>query len=95
MTTGNRPAKTIRVGAVKATVWPRDRMSNGQSYTAYNVVLDRTYKDATGQFQRTGSLDLNSIPKAILALKKAYEFLTLTGGQTEDTSVPMGRYRMP
>ena len=41
------------------------------------------YKDMHGNFKSTSSLDTNDIPKAILALKKAYEFLTIKGHKIE------------
>jgi len=34
------------------------------------------YKDKTGQWQGTNRLSLNDLPKAILALQKAFEYLT-------------------
>jgi len=39
------------------------------------VVMEVRYKDKTGQWQGTNSLSLNDLPKAILALQKAFEYL--------------------
>ena len=41
-----------------------------------NVVLQRTYRDNNGDFQHTTSFRVNDIPKAVLALSKAYDYLT-------------------
>lgn len=87
MMTNNRPVKDFRVGSIRATIWPRRGVRvDGTGYQSHNVVLERTYTDGRGQFQTTGSLDLNSIPKAILALKKAYEYLTITQGHEKEES---------
>jgi hypothetical protein len=40
------------------------------------VVIEVRYKDKTGRWKGTNSLSLNDIPKAILALQKAFEYLT-------------------
>jgi len=47
----------------------------GQSIPLPKVVIEVRYKDKTGQWQGTNSLSLNDLPKAILALQKAYEYL--------------------
>ena len=41
----------------------------------YKVPLEVRYRDKAGQWKGTNSLALNEIPKAILALQKAYEYL--------------------
>ena len=44
-----------------------------------NVTLQKGYKDKEGVWKNTGKLRVNELPKAILALQKAYDTL-LTGG---------------
>jgi hypothetical protein len=39
------------------------------------TVFQKRYKGQDGQWQSTSSLDVNDIPKAILALTKAYDYL--------------------
>ena len=74
----NQPEKKFRAGAVSATVWNNPGTgSNGQSIAYKTVNLDRTYKDKDGEWQRANSLRLNDIPKAIVALETAYEFLVV------------------
>ena len=70
-----KPEKEYKVGAVRAAIWCNPRTtSDGRQFNSHKVILERTYKDASGNFKSTSSLDVNDIPKAILALKKAYEF---------------------
>ena len=40
-----------------------------------NVSLQRSYKDKDGDFQNASSFRANNIPKAVLALNKAYDYL--------------------
>ena len=42
-----------------------------------SISLQRVYKDKDGKFQHTTSFKVNDIPKAVLALRKAYEYLTV------------------
>jgi hypothetical protein len=71
-----KPEHKIRVGAVSATVWKRTHATrDGRTFTKRQVCLDRTYKDGGGEWRSTNSYDLNDIPKAVLALEKAYDYL--------------------
>ncbi len=72
----NKPIANIKVGSVRAAIWKNQRQNeNGNSFDSVKVVLDRTYKDRTGNYSSTHSLDANDIPKAIFALMKTYEYL--------------------
>ncbi len=72
---GNFPEKKFRAGAVSATVW-RNKSQKGEG--EYNTVsLERSYKDKEGQWQATNSLRTNDLPKAVMALQKAYEHMFL------------------
>lgn len=48
---GKKPIKEIRLGAIKATIWPNDT-SNG---TRYSVSLCKLYKDSEDNWQETKS----------------------------------------
>jgi hypothetical protein len=70
-----KPENEFRVGAVRAAVWTNPRhLANGKSFESHRIILERTYKDAQGEFKTTPALELNDVPKAILALKKIYEY---------------------
>lgn len=47
------------------------------------VVLQRTFRDKEGQFQNSNSFAAHDIPKAMLVLRKAYEYLLLDSGGKE------------
>ena len=85
--THSRPEKDFRAGAVRVAVWTNSRLSSeGIPFNSHKVVMERTYKDGDGSFKTTGSLGLNDIPKAILALQKAYDFLICKQPRDEDTA---------
>ena len=48
------------------------------------AVFQKRYKDSDGTWKNTGSLDVNDIPKAVLALQEAYEYLTAPRGGEQD-----------
>ena len=74
-----KPTKEFKVGAVRAAIWENPRYTrDGRSFTSHKVLVDRVYKDVQGSFKTTQSLDVSDIPKAILALKKAYEFCVVS-----------------
>jgi hypothetical protein len=72
----SKPEISFKVGAVRASVFRNVVVNNGRAIPLPKVVLEVRYKDKTGQWNGTNSLSLNDIPKAILALQKAFEYLT-------------------
>ena len=76
---GNTPEKKFRAGAVSATVWVNQGQNQAGEPTEYKTIsLDRNYTDKDGKWQSTNSFRINDLPKAKLALEKAYEFLVLS-----------------
>jgi len=81
----NRPQKHYRFGSVRISLWRDERKGpTGQSFDSWSVTIDRSYKDAKGAWQNTGSLRENDIPKAISALTKAYAYIMEKGSEDED-----------
>ncbi len=68
------PVKKFSVGGVQVAIWENEG-KEGSSY--YTVSFDRRYKDKNDEWKSTTSLKANDLPKAILALQKAYEYLAL------------------
>ena len=79
-----KPETVFKVGAVRASVFRNIIQKNGQSIPLPKVVIEVRYKDKTGQWNGTNSLSVNDLPKAILALQKAFEYLLehKTSGQS-------------
>jgi len=87
-----KPEKEFKVGAVRVAVWSNSRQTkDGKLFNSPKVILERIYMDEGGSFKSTGSLDANDIPKAILALKQAYEYLMVTG-KKQSQSPGEGQY---
>ena len=71
----SKPETVFKVGAVRASVFRNTIEKNGQFIPLPKVAIEVRYKDKTGQWNGTNSLSLNDLPKAILALQKAFEYL--------------------
>ncbi len=71
----SKPEKVFKVGAVRASIFRNAIVQNGLTVPLPKVIIEVRYKDKTGQWNGTNSLSLNDLPKAILALQKAYEYL--------------------
>jgi len=70
------PLKKFIAGAVSAAVWEnKANLKDGRQIESLSVTIDRRYKDNDGSWQSSGSLKLNDLPKAILVLSKAYEYM--------------------
>lgn len=86
----NLPEKKFRAGPVSATIWNNVGQSRTGELTAYKTVsLERVYKDKNGAWQNTNSLRVADLPRAVVALSKAYEHLILreTGEQGTDADL--------
>jgi len=70
-----KPETVFKVGAVRASVFRNVIQKNGRAIPLPKVVIEVRYRDKTGQWNGTNSLSLNDLPKAILALQKAFEYL--------------------
>ena len=68
----NLPDKKFKAGPVTATVW-KGVSPKGSVY--YNVQIGRSYKDKDNNWKNTSSMRENDVPKALVLLQKAYEYV--------------------
>ncbi len=71
-----QPEITFRHGLCSASIFENEYKRGEASFTVRTVSFQRRYLDKEGNWQTTNSLKVNDIPKAVLVLNKAYEFLT-------------------
>ena len=71
------PEKRFRCGRCEVAVFENEILSAGNVLKIKKVTFQKRYKAADGGWKNTNSLDINEIPKAILAFSKAYEYLVL------------------
>lgn len=67
-TTKNKP-KNYKAGGVQAAVWT-NKSQTGTEFKTVN--LDRAYKDKENNWQRTSTLRISDLPKAITLLQQIY-----------------------
>jgi len=79
-----KPLWEIKVGAFSATIWENDKEINGSTVKMKNVAFSKHFKGRDGEF-RTSTIypTENEIPKAILALQRAYEELMSSDQESE------------
>lgn len=70
-----KPEKKFKIGACTASVFANEVNTGKGKAIIKSVSLQRTYKDKAGEFQSIASFGANDIPKAQLALSKAYEYM--------------------
>jgi len=68
------PKKKFSVGAIQVAVWENESKDGNKFST---VSIDRSYKDKKDEWKKTTSLRQADLPKAVLALQKAYEWISL------------------
>ena len=77
----NLPEMKFRAGAISATVWRNTiTKKDGTQADVRTVKFQRSYKDKdTDQWKNTSSLRATDLPRAVVVLNKAYEYLVLNG----------------
>ncbi|MBK8270265.1 MAG: hypothetical protein IPK83_19010 [Planctomycetes bacterium] len=80
----SKPEHVFKMGAVRASIFRNTIERGGQTVPIAKVIIEVRYKDKNGEWQGTNSLSLNELPKAIVALQRAYEYLIDHGKADED-----------
>ena len=80
-----KPEKRFRCGGCEAAVFENEMNRGGKTMKIKKVSFQKRYKSMDGEWKSTNSLDINEIPKAILALSKAYEYLVIWESAEEET----------
>lgn len=78
-----RTEKRFRCGGCDAAVFENEISRGGKTLKVKKVSFQKRYKNSEGECKTTYSLDVNEIPKAILVLSKAYEYLVIRNGAGE------------
>ena len=81
-----QPVHKISCGAIQVAVWENESVSKDGAVGVYNTVsFDKRYKAKDDTWKSSNSMRMSDIPKAILALQKAFEFLALKEKATAET----------
>ena len=74
-----QPVKKFNAGGIQVAVWENERKDGGKFNT---ISMDRSYKNDKDEWQKTNTLRISDIPKAIAALSKAYDFTVIKEPET-------------
>ncbi len=80
----SQPEIVFRHGSCSASIFENEYQRGDDSFAVKSVNFQRAYLDRHGKWQHSSSLKLNDIPKAVLVLNKAYEYLTSNGRAEEE-----------
>lgn len=69
--TKQRPVHEIRLGAVKATIWPNETTSG----TRFSVTLSRLYKDGKDEWKQTDSFGRDDLPLLTKVADQAHDWI--------------------
>ena len=76
----NKPVRKFQAGGVSAALWEnKTSLKDGRHIETISVTIDRRYKDSDGEWKSSGSFRESDIPKALVVLAKAYDFMTIRG----------------
>ena len=83
--TKKKPVWQTQVGAFSVSIWENRREIEGKDVVLRNVSFCKRYRDRDGEMQsNTIYPRVNEIPKAIIALQKAYVELTTGNRETKE-----------
>ncbi len=76
----NKPERVFSTGAVHVSVWKNDSVSKDGAKSEFRTIsIQRRYTDKAGEWKSTNTLRVNDLPRASLALNKAFEYIVLKG----------------
>jgi len=70
-----RPVQTYRADDVSASIWVREHLVRGQITKFWSVTLERSYKDAAGQWRYTKTFDSDSLGGVVSLCQQASEYI--------------------
>jgi len=75
------PVKKFTAGAVSCSLWENQIVVGGVPRTVLKAMVERRYKDASGQWKSSNSYGRNEIPLAIHVLQQAFSYMLSQGEQ--------------
>ena len=84
----SKPEKIFQHGALKAAIFANEYEKENKSFTVKRVSFQKLYRDKEGNLKTTTSLEVNDLPKAVVVLQKAYEYLTMRQEFEDSPSIP-------
>ena len=75
-----QPEQRFRCGGCEAAIFENEISKGGSTVKVKKVAFQKRYRNDDDEWKTTYSLDVNDLPKAILALSRAYEYLVLNSG---------------
>ena len=78
-----QPDIVFKHGRCSAAVFSKEISRGEKTFQAKTVSFQKRYLDKNGEWQNSSYLDVNDLPKAVLVLQKAFDYLT-SGGQREE-----------
>jgi hypothetical protein len=74
-----QPDIVFKHGACHAAIFSKEVTRGERTFHARSVSFQKRYRDKSGEWQTTSYLDVNDLPRAVLVLNKAYDYLTSNG----------------
>lgn len=79
--TKQAPVKEFRSSALSVAIWRNESQEEGKTIVKHSVRPQKRYRDDSGTWQDSSYLFPDELPKMIMLLNKAYEFIQLKEGK--------------
>ena len=79
-----KPRKVFQHGTCRASIFTNHMKKNGKAFEIPKVSISKRYQDGQGNWKSSSSLDINDVPKMILALSRAYTHLTVSRNDSDN-----------
>lgn len=74
-----QPDIVFKHGACNAAIFSKEVTRGERTFQVRSVSFQKRYRDKNGEWQTSSYLDVHDLPKAVLVLNKAYDYLTSNG----------------
>lgn len=80
------PFKTFRAGKISIALWRKETEQAEGTYIQYTLKVQKRYRDKqTGEWKTADYLYPADLPKLIICAQKAFEFISLTEVNSDDS----------
>ena len=79
-----QPEMIFKNGGCNAAIFSKEITRGDRTFQIRSVSFQKRYMDKAGEWQTSSSLDVTDLPKAVLVINKAYDYLTSNGHREAD-----------
>jgi hypothetical protein len=85
----SKPIKDFHAGNIQASIWKQDIVKDGRTRIRHLVRFQKHFRKDDNHYKKTSYYFRDDLPRLILVVQKAFEFIALSKSKDTEESVPV------